>query len=564
AGIVNQAVVAGSHAVIDRLLEDYAAIIFGDTRQQEPLTDEEAVSVVKYVRGGGSIFVMGQQDSDFILEKSSIYATSITKPFGIEYSTRARLGGYFTDSGHPLANGVFEISGGGSKLLLSPPAIPLAASGDNNVVLAEVKDGYGKVIACGDEFMFLDIDLNPEHSRSKEKRQFAENLVSYLLMQFNKIPTATPTSVPTATFTPTHTPTFDPNSTATPTPMAVNLLELYPTDLVDGDANPNNARPCTFTIDDIYSLSQFKFSFAKTNNINIDFASADLGVGHCEDGAVWAIIIPRQHGFVDSSFLQKTESVKHIWMRFHPSVINELFPLGTVSQNRNKEKFLLMQRIADHKFHNSWHAGVNAMIPPPETFTFDIDTEIDRRFLYIHEGALHYLDRFEGRGLPDPQPITLDKGALFDRVWNEFDRHYAMFILRPELDWNKQKEEFRSKAIAADDQYKFAYVIADMLKPLRDLHVWFTVKGSYIPIYGEAVKANANQGAYSSIIGQIHDMDHGVLWGVTNDHIGFIAIHTWKYDYQDIPGLVDQALEELKDTKGLIVDVRYNGGGSEP
>jgi peptidase S41-like protein/tricorn protease-like protein len=564
AGVDNHAVIAGSQPITNELLQGYAAVIFGDTRQQEPLNGEETASVVRYVRGGGSLFVMGQQDSDFLLEKPSFYATSITKPFGIEYSTRSGFRGYFTDSGHPLADGVMEISGGGSKLLLSSPAKPLAVSDNNEVLLAEAKDGYGKVIAYSDEYMFLDWDLIPENSKSKEKRQFAENMVSYLLMQFNKIPTATPTPVPTATFTPTHTPTVDPNATSTPTPMVVNLMERYPTDLVDGDADSNNARPWTFTVEDIYSLSQFKFSYAKTNTINIDIASADLGIGHCEDGAVWAIIIPHQHGFVDSSFLQETEGVKHIWMRFHPSVLNELFPLGTVSQNWVKENFQLMQRIADHKIRNCWQAGGKPMIPPPTSFNFDIDTEIDRRFLYIYEDVLHYAEAFEGKGLPDAQPVSEDKGVMFDRIWNEFDRYYAMFILRPEVDWNKMKEEFRPKAIAAQDQYKFAYVIADMLKPLRDLHVWFTVSGSYIPIYGEAVNANANQGAYGNIIGEIHDMDHGVQWGVTDNNIGFIAIHSWKYDYQDIPDLVDQALEELKDTNGLVVDVRYNGGGSEP
>ncbi|MBZ0255885.1 hypothetical protein K8I31_07465, partial [bacterium] len=51
-------------------------------------------------------------------------------------------------------------------------------------------------------------------------------------------------------------------------------------------------------------------------------------------------------------------------------------------------------------------------------------------------------------------------------------------------------------------------------------------------------------------------------WGKTKDGIGFISIQTWSD--QSVPGKVDEFMEELKDTKAMIVDVRLNGGGGEP
>ena len=53
-----------------------------------------------------------------------------------------------------------------------------------------------------------------------------------------------------------------------------------------------------------------------------------------------------------------------------------------------------------------------------------------------------------------------------------------------------------------------------------------------------------------------------VQWGVTEDNIGFVAIHSWSDS--NIPSQFDTVLEELRDTNALIVDVRYNSGGSEP
>jgi len=52
-----------------------------------------------------------------------------------------------------------------------------------------------------------------------------------------------------------------------------------------------------------------------------------------------------------------------------------------------------------------------------------------------------------------------------------------------------------------------------------------------------------------------------VQWAVTDDKIGFIAIYGW--DEPEVPDQGQAALEKMRDTRGLIVDVRLNGGGSE-
>ena len=37
----------------------------------------------------------------------------------------------------------------------------------------------------------------------------------------------------------------------------------------------------------------------------------------------------------------------------------------------------------------------------------------------------------------------------FDQLWGAFDRDYAMFALRPEVDWNRLRELYRPKALAS-------------------------------------------------------------------------------------------------------------------
>ena len=275
---------------------------------------------------------------------------------------------------------------------ITPPAQALGRIGSTGMklqwrkafpLLAIANPDFGRVVAYASADAFYSkIDESNQYIEGYSNMQFATNLASWLLHKENgEIPTMTPIQTATNTCTPASTPTIDPNATATPTPHPLNLLAIYPTTLTVGDTDPNHARPWEFTVDDIYSLSKFSYSFNKNDSLKIDAGPADVGIGHSKDGAVWAIVIPRNNGTVTSSLLQQSETIKHIWMRFHPAVITDLFPDGTVFPIGDKSLYPAMQWIADHKFRNSWHAGQNASIPPPDTFNFDMDTDDGPAFL---------------------------------------------------------------------------------------------------------------------------------------------------------------------------------------
>jgi Peptidase family S41/Bacterial Ig-like domain len=167
----------------------------------------------------------------------------------------------------------------------------------------------------------------------------------------------------------------------------------------------------------------------------------------------------------------------------------------------------------------------------------------------------------EGWQAGGPPPLdTAQAAKAFDRLWEAFDEDYAMFILRPEVDWGQLRAEFRPKALASRSVQEFAEVCAQMLRPLRDLHVWLTVAGQPVPVYNRPRTANSNPSAHQALLGNLHQ-EGRVQWTVTADKIGFLAIYGWNNDR--IPAFCDQALAQMRDTRGLILDVRLNGGGSE-
>ena len=344
--------------------------------------------------------------------------------------------------------------------------------------------------------------------------------------------------------------------------LCLDLLQRYPTTLTQGDASPNRARPWEFTATDVFYLSSFKLEVAQ---LRIEAGPADVGIGHSVDGAVWALVLPRESGNLTSAASEREEPIAHVWLRFHPKELTRLFPNQTVLGPGATNVLAQMRLIAGAKFASSWHAGLNAMIPEPKDLTVDVDTRTGpRRFFVVDIQApkAEYVSAFEGRKVKLPPPFNPGLAEqAFDQLWEAFDQDYAMFVLRPEVDWNRLREQYRPKALAATSVYEFGGVCAEMLKPLRDLHIWLKVAGVDVPVFNRPRFANANPSATQAILGGLNDSGVGVQWAVTGDKLGYLAIMNW--GNQDVPAECDLALEKLRETRGLIVDVRLNGGGSE-
>ncbi len=345
---------------------------------------------------------------------------------------------------------------------------------------------------------------------------------------------------------------------------SVNLGERYFTTLTARDASPDHARAWEFSEADVFRVSGFNLEVGKELRVHV--GAADLGIGHCVDGAVWAVVVPRGEGRVSSPALREPELIRHVWLRFHPRVTARLFPTETVFADGNKALVPEIRAIAGVKMNGSWHAGGRAMIPEPKDMTVDVDTKGDsRRFFVVDVEAstARYVRAFEGRAVRPPPKITPSMvETSFDQLWETFDRQYAMFILRPDVDWNELRDQYRPRALQAKSAYEFAGICAEMLRPLRDLHVWMDVAGASVPVFNRERHANANPTARPRILGKLTPVGRGIQWTRTPDKIGYVAIDQWNDGA--IPRQVDEILEQMRETRGLIVDVRLNGGGSEP
>ena len=181
--------------------------------------------------------------------------------------------------------------------------------------------------------------------------------------------------------------------------VAVDLMARYPTSLTAGDANPDHARAWSFDPGDVFRVSQFVFKVDA--GFKVEMGPADLAIGHCPDGAVWAVLLPRGSGTLTSPVSGPGEAISQVWLRFHPARIDHLFPAETVFADGDTNVVLPVRAIARAKMTSSWQSAGKAMIPETKDLTVYVDTKDGtHRFFVVDTEAqtAEYIDAFNQHG----------------------------------------------------------------------------------------------------------------------------------------------------------------------
>ena len=161
-----------------------------------------------------------------------------------------------------------------------------------------------------------------------------------------------------------------------------------------------------------------------------------------------------------------------------------------------------------------------------------------------------------------------DKGTLnaktnFEYLWNECDKKYSYFELK-NIDWNQIHDKYEKKIYDEMSQDSLFKVLGAMLRELKDDHTNL-FSNLNVSFYG------TNQLGQDNYDGRIlrdnylpkeyyisGPFVHDFLLN-TNNEIGYVR-------FSGFSGQVDDKnlnfiLERYKNTKGLILDLRENGGG---
>jgi len=141
--------------------------------------------------------------------------------------------------------------------------------------------------------------------------------------------------------------------------------------------------------------------------------------------------------------------------------------------------------------------------------------------------------------------------------------HYSYYKLR-DVQWKKLEKDRRKKILAATSTRSWLKRAAKMLAEAKDMHLWLDYQGKRTPTYKRKIVPNFDLDGVKAVLPELIQRNRCVYTARTDDDIGYIMIGTLSRDCEDQLGRVPSFLEEYRDCKAIIVDLRPNGGGAEP
>ncbi len=315
---------------------------------------------------------------------------------------------------------------------------------------------------------------------------------------------------------------------------------------------------------DVWRLTTLPLRMGES--LSIDVGPCSVVIGAVDGNALWAYVLPDEPPTLHSALAGDGASVRSVSLCFHPTLFSELLPAGAVEGPGPIEALPRAQREYSAKIPTTFGQGDHIKAQPESYVVVDVETTEPKRRLYaidLGAGQSRYIAQLEDTYLAPVTPVTEEEAlAAFDEVWQAYDAEYAMFVIKPDVDWAALGEEYRPLAAKARDAYALGLALAGMLGRLEDLHAWVILgQSEHLPVYDRPRPLNGSPQALGRYVPDLTDLARGLAWGRAEGDIGYIAVFGLRDE--SAVALFDEALEDLRDTDGLVLDIRFNGGGNE-
>jgi hypothetical protein len=165
------------------------------------------------------------------------------------------------------------------------------------------------------------------------------------------------------------------------------------------------------------------------------------------------------------------------------------------------------------------------------------------------------------------EPNTSTNVADFEAAWKTVKVVYPYFSFK-RINWDSIHAVYLPKAERAQGD-EIVDVLFDMLGELRDGHVRLATQGGSSVTPYHPPREDRDRNTYSPLVVRGYfdrelrlAGDERIEYEVLAGNIGYIYVATLRQEEPVLAGF-DEALAYLKDTKGLVIDVRHNGGGTD-
>jgi hypothetical protein len=152
----------------------------------------------------------------------------------------------------------------------------------------------------------------------------------------------------------------------------------------------------------------------------------------------------------------------------------------------------------------------------------------------------------------------------FEALWSIIDERYCFFVQAAEefgLNWNEVYERYKPAADTCRSDSELFDLLGNMLRELRDGHV------NLSSMYGTSYcwdwhlhhPANFSDSLQRNYLGTYFRLTNGIKYTTLPDSIGYVYVESFSGGFS--VNNLSMMLLNLKATKGIILDIRNNGGG---
>ncbi len=151
-----------------------------------------------------------------------------------------------------------------------------------------------------------------------------------------------------------------------------------------------------------------------------------------------------------------------------------------------------------------------------------------------------------------------------DALWKIIDEHYCFLDYKQQeygLDWQQVHQKYRQQVTGNINNEQLFEVLGNMLSELRDGHVNLSAAHDFARYWQwfENYPANFSDSLERRYLGTDYHIASGLRYKVLDDNIGYIRYESFSDGIGS--GNLTEVLNYLLLCRGLIIDIRNNGGG---
>ena len=164
----------------------------------------------------------------------------------------------------------------------------------------------------------------------------------------------------------------------------------------------------------------------------------------------------------------------------------------------------------------------------------------------------------------DTQEMDNTPQGNFEALWKIIDEHYCFFDYKHDtygLDWDQVHQKYRTQVNDNMTNKQLFEVLTNMLGELRDGHVNLTAAHDYGRYWSwyEDYPANFSDTLLRRYLGTDYMIASGISYRILDDNIGYLRYDSFNDAIGE--GNLDEVFMHMMLCRGIILDIRSNGGG---